>query len=122
MRLRRLLGAASLLIVLFTATAPHSPSDSILLDDTPELNKPQQIHFTSCNRLPAGTTHWHTDCVRDVDPCVACFLQHMRATGAKVPLAIPQLPQHALAVAAPASYAKAIRLRKSSRGPPTLTS
>lgn len=118
----RLLASFSLAMIVVTASAPHSRTDSILSDDSSDLIEPREIHVTGCERLPAGVTHLHCDRVREVDPCIACFLQHMRATGSKVRLGTPQILEHALAVIARVSHAQAIRLRKSSRGPPILAS
>jgi hypothetical protein len=118
--LKRFLAAASLLILALTETAPHRHNDSLDLwlgDDVA-----QSEHVIRCDGPAAGATHMHRDAVRQIDPCLACFRQHMRATASRVAIAAPTPLQHFIAVAARVSCARAIQLRKSSRAPPILPS
>jgi hypothetical protein len=119
--LKRLLAAASLLILGITEMAPHRHADSLDLWLGDEVAA-QSEHIIRCDGPAAGATHMHRDQPVQVDTCLACFRQHMQATASKVTLGVSQAAQHFRVVAARVAYAEAIRLRKSSRGPPSLPS
>ena len=119
--LKRFLAAASLLILGITETAPHRHADSLDLWLGDEVAA-QSEHVVRCDGPAAGATHMHRDVSLQVDSCLACFRQHMQATASKLTLGAPIPLQHFVAVAARVAYARAVRLRKSSRGPPILPS
>ena len=119
--MKRFLATASLLIIGVTELAPHRHSDSIELPFADE-NGSGEVHLIRCDGPTAGVPHLHPDRARQIDPCVACFRQHLQATNSKVVLGIPATLQQFLTVTARVAHAQSIRLRKSSRGPPTLVS
>ena len=117
----RFLAAASLLILGITETAPHRHAASLDLwlgDDVAA----QSEHIVRCDGPAAGATHVHRDLPPETDPCLACFRQHMQATASKVVLGVAIPLQHYVAVAARVAYVHPVRLRQSSRAPPTLPS
>jgi hypothetical protein len=119
--LKRFLALAGLLILGVTATAPHRHVDALDLWLGDEV-APQSEHVIRCDGPAAGATHMHSNPSREIDSCLACFRQHMQATASRVALGAPRSLQHFAAVAARVAYAQAVRLRKSSRGPPILPS
>jgi hypothetical protein len=119
MLIRRWIAAVSLIFVALTEIAPHRHADSIL-DLT--LGSGGELHVIRCDEATGGIPHLHRDRVRQIDPCVACFRQHMQATASSITLRTPQILQQALIVVARVAHAHAIQLRTSSRGPPALLS
>ncbi|HEY8132917.1 MAG TPA: hypothetical protein VII12_13630 [Thermoanaerobaculia bacterium] len=119
MSARRWIAAVSLIFVALTEIAPHRHADSIL-DLT--LGSGGEAHIIRCESPASGVPHLHRDRVRHIDPCVACFRQHMQATASSITLGAPQILQQTLIVVARVAHARAIELRKSSRGPPILFS
>jgi hypothetical protein len=119
MLIRRWIAAVSLIFVALTEIAPHRHADSIL-DLT--LGSGGEAHVIRCESPATGVPHLHRDRVRHIDPCVACFRQHMQATASRIALGTPQILQQALIVVARVAHARAIELRQSSRGPPALLS
>jgi hypothetical protein len=116
---RRCLAAVCLIFVALTEIAPHRHADSIL---ELTLGSGGEEHVVRCESRTPGVPHFHRDRVRQIDPCVACFRQHMQATASVLTVGTPQILQHALIVVARVAHARAIELRKFSRGPPTFFS
>lgn len=118
---KRLLAAASLLILGITETAPHRQADSLDLWLGDEVQS-QAEHVIRCDGPAAGATHMHRDAAPQADSCLACFRQHMQATASRVALTTPTPLQQFIAIAARVACAHAIQIRKSSRAPPVLPS
>jgi len=117
--LQRFLAAASLVILAITECAPHSQGDApIGYDPAPAA---EVLHIYRCDGRPAGVTHLHRDREQPIKPCLACLRQHMQATGLAIALGALHIPAHFLIVAARITHARTLRLRKSSRGPPALS-
>jgi len=114
---KRVIAVAGLLILGITELAPHRHGDSI--DDA---NTATEVHVLRCDGPTAGVAHMHRDQQRQVDPCLACFRQHMQATASKIVIGTPHILKQFLTVTARVAHAHAIRVRKSSRAPPTLAS
>jgi hypothetical protein len=117
LRVKRFVAAASLLIIGITEGAPHRHGDALF-----EAPATTEVHSIRCSTPSAGVPHLHRDRARQIDPCLACFRQHMQATASKVILGTPAILQQFLTVTARVAHAEAIRLRKSSRAPPMLVS
>ena len=119
--LKRILGAAALLILGITDIAPHRHGDSLDLwlgDDV----APQSTSIVRCDGPAAGATHLHGDTSRQVEACLACLRQHMQATSPVWKSSAPVLRRHVLVITACVAYARAIPLRRLSRAPPQLPS
>src|SRR5579872_5498108 len=122
MRLEMRVTAGILLAIILLATAVPHRDDDTLFDGAEILAAPQEIYVTHCGRLPAGVTHLHRDHLREVEPCIACFLQHLRVTTSMFHIGTPQVLKHALTVTARVAHSHSLRLRKSSRAPPIFAS
>lgn len=116
--LRRCLALASLLVVCITDMAPHRHGDALF-----ELfGGATEIEVFHCDSPARNVPHLHSARSREIDPCLACLRQHLQATASVVTPGNPRILERLLTVSARVAYARSIRLRKSSRGPPTLAS
>lgn len=111
MLIRRLMAVVALLVVAVTQIAPHHH---------PEASS--RVPVIHCNGPTAGVPHLHPNPTPQRDGCLACFRQHLQATVSKVILGTSQVLAQFVIVTARISYARAIRLRQSSRAPPALAS
>jgi hypothetical protein len=111
MLIRRLIAAAALIVVAGTQAAPHHH---------PELTSKTQI--VKCDGPTTGVPHLHPNPAPQRDGCLACFRQHLQATISKVTLGVPQVLAQYVIVTARIAHARTIRLRQSSRAPPSLAS
>jgi len=111
MLIRRLIAVAALLVVAVTQIAPHHHSEA--------SSKLAVIH---CDGPTSGVAHLHPTPKPQRDGCLACFRQHLQATISKITLGTSQVLAQFVIVTARISYARAIRLRQSSRAPPALAS
>jgi len=111
MWIRRLIAAVALLVVAGTQLAPHNH---------PELTSKTQL--VKCDGPTTGVAHLHPTPTRQREGCLACFRQHLQATISKVTLGVPQVLVQFAIVTARVTHARTIRLRQSSRAPPSLAS
>jgi hypothetical protein len=121
-RAPRLVAALCALIVAITDIAPHRHAESALELSFIDAVDGAETHVIACDGLPSGATHLHRDRVVQVHPCVACLRQHVQAIALNDIVRTPQTLHQFLITAAWVSHARTIRLRKSSRAPPILTS
>ena len=111
MLIRRLIAAVALLVVAGTQAAPHHH---------PELSSKSAL--VKCAGPTSGVAHLHPIPAPQREACLACFRQHMQATISKVTLGVPQVLVQFAIVTARVAHARTIRLRQSSRAPPSLAS
>lgn len=121
-RASRLVAALCALIVAITDFTPHRHAESALELSFIDAVEGAETHVIACDGLPSGDTHLHRDRVVQVHPCVACLRQHVQAITLDDIVRTPQTLRQFLITAAWVSHARTIRVRKSSRAPPTLTS
>jgi len=111
MLIRRLIAAVALLVVAGTQVAPHHH---------PELSSKSPL--VKCAGPTSGVAHLHPVPTPQREGCLACFRQHLQATISKVTLGVPQVLVQFAIVTARVAHARTIRLRQSSRAPPSLAS
>jgi len=115
---KRILAAASLLILGLVEIAPHRHGDSLELWLGDDAAQTATQHVIRCDGATGGIAHMHRDATRQADSCLACLRQHLRATARGTLSVTPHRLQQFLSVTARVAYARSVRLRKSSRGPP----
>jgi hypothetical protein len=108
--LRRLIAAASLIVLSVTQIAPHRHAD---------LSSQKQV-LTHCDGPKSGVPHLHPDFRPQTDGCLACFRHHLNATVSKISLTAPHVLVQFVIVAGRVAHAYTLRLRQSSRAPPVL--
>ena len=111
MLIRRLIAAGALLVVAVTQIAPHHH---------PELTSKRQV--VQCDGPTSGVAHLHPIQAPQRESCLACFRQHLQATISKVTIGTPIVLAQFVVVTARIAHARTIRLRQSSRAPPSLAS
>ena len=107
---RRVVAAVALIVVAITQIAPHHHAET-----SPKL-------LIKCAGPTRDVPHLHPIATAQRDNCLACFRQHLRATFSKVTLGPPQVLAHVVVVTARIARARTVRLRQSSRAPPSLAS
>jgi hypothetical protein len=115
---KRLLAAATLLILAIVEFAPHRHADSLDLWLGVDSPSPVTEHVIRCDGATGGIAHIHRDTTRQTDSCLACLRQHFRATALRALPAAAHTFREFLAVTIRIAHAESIRLRKSSRAPP----
>jgi hypothetical protein len=108
---RRLIAAVALLVVAITQIAPHHH---------PEVTSKGAM--LRCGGPTSGVAHLHPNPTPQRENCLACFRQHMQATISKVTIGTPQTLAQFIFVTLRVAHARAVRLRQSSRAPPSLPS
>jgi hypothetical protein len=111
MSIRRLIAAVALLVVAVTQIAPHHH---------PEVTSKGPM--LQCGGPTSGVAHLHPNPTPQRENCLACFRQHLQATISKVTLGTPQTLAQFVIVTLRIAHARTVRLRQSSRAPPSLPS
>ncbi len=114
--------AAALLLLaaqLALGTSVHHHASNVFEGfNGDESASPREVHEVVCGQPTAS--HWHRDRVVEVEPCLACLLQHL--VGVRVHA--PRRPVLAVAMAGPEWLCRpaidGFRLDTFPRGPPAL--